>query len=359
MGCEDSMSKKQKILFVSGSLNRGGAQRVIALLADDYVRQGWSVHVAILLYPEIEYEISDQIIIHNIVQHSSQFKNIFKWISHIRRIILMEKPDVIVSFAGRVNLITMMANMGTGIPVLVSERNDPIYDRRSRLEQFLCKYFYSRADKVVFQTEYQREYYKKWCNKNSVIIGNPILAPVYDGPHPKPDIVCVGKLMDQKNHPMMIRAFKMIADEFPERSVYIYGEGSKRKELEELLKEMRLTDRIHLPGNSSHIFDIMHTFEFFVMCSDYEGLSNALLEAMVSGMVCVTTAWNGVEEIVQDGVNGYLTPVGDAEALAEKLRTVLRADNTTLRQHSIETARAFCGDSIIQQWRMTINELTH
>lgn len=348
----------EKILFVSGSLNRSGAQRVITLLADEYVKRGWSVHMAVLLDNKEGYEISDQIVIHDIVRRGNQIKNVTKWIGDIKKILTQVKPIVVVSFVGRINMITMIAARGTGIPVLVSERNDPAKDRRSKLERWLCKRFYARADKVVFQTRYQAKYYEKWCKNNSVIIGNPISALVYEEKHEKNDIVCVGKLMDQKNHPMMIRAFRQIADEFPNTQVWIYGEGKKRPEIEELIREEGMENRIHLPGNSNNIFDIMHKNEFFVMCSDYEGLSNALLEAMISGMVCVTTTWNGVEDIVQDGVNGYTVPVGDVDALTEKLRMVLRVNNESVRRESIETGKQYSGEVILDKWCQTIDGLT-
>ena len=351
------MNETGTILFVSGSLVRGGAQRVLTMLANKYAAKGWTVHIAVLLADEIGYPLADTIYIHKIVRSGNQIKNTPAWISYIRKIMREITPDVVISFAGRINIMTMLAARGTGIPVLVSERNDPARDRRSKPEQWLCKQFYKRADKVDFQTKYQARYYEKWCKNNSVIIGNPISAPVYTGEHKCKDIICVGKLMDQKNHPMMIHAFRQIADEFPDRSVYIFGEGKKRAALGALVKECGLEERVFLPGNSDHIFDIMHENEFFVMCSDYEGLSNALLEAMISGMVCVSTAWNGVEEVVRDGVNGYLTPVGDAELLAVKLRQVLRADNEAIRKHGIETAKQFTGDQIMEQWVSVIDGL--
>ena len=349
--------KTQKILFISGSLNRGGAQRVMTLLADEYVRLGWSVHMAVLLQNKIGYEISNQIVIHDVVRSGNQIKNVLKWVKDIKNILINEKPSVVVSFAGRINMITMLAARGTGIPVLVSERNDPVHDRRNKFEQWLCKRFYGKADKVVFQTRYQAQYYQKWCGNNSVVIGNPIAAPVYEGEHDKKDIVCIGKLMDQKNHPMMIRTFKMITDEFPDKQLYIYGEGAKRSELENLVKEYRLEQKVHLPGNSDHIFDIMHEYEYFVMCSDYEGLSNALLEAMISGMVCVSTAWNGVEDVVKDGENGYLVPLGDSKALAEKLRTILNVDNEKIREFAIETGKKFSSDQVMTKWCEAIEGL--
>lgn len=351
------MKDEKKILFVSGSLNRGGAQRVITLLANDYAQRGWSVHIIVMMNAEVGYELNPAIKIHDFVRHGNQLKNAGKWIGEIRQCLKEEHPDVIVSFAGRINMITMLAARGLNIPVLVSERNDPAQDRRSKPEQWLCKRFYGKADKVVFQTKYQADYYAKFCKANSVIIGNPISAPVYEGTHPKRDIVCVGKLMDQKNHPMMIRAFTQLADEFPDKQVFIYGEGQKRRELEQQIADCGMQNRIHLCGNSDHIFDVLHEFEYFVMCSNYEGLSNALLEAMLSGMVCITTAWKGVEDIVQDGVNGYTAPVGDSDALAQKLRTVFRSDNDAVKKAGIAQARNFEMEQVLDTWRIEIEKL--
>lgn len=347
------MSDK-KILFVLGTMVRAGAQRVVSILAKDYASSGWSVHIALLINNKIEYPLDDSIEIHDISHNGNRLKNFNKWVDELKVDINNVKPDVIVSFAGRINVITLLANRGTGIPVLVSERNDPARDRRSNFEMWLCKKLYQKADRVVFQTKYQAEFYSKYCKDNGMIIGNPISAPVYEGVHESKDIICVGKLMDQKNHPMMVRAFAKIASEFPDTQVYIYGEGRKRAELEQLIADSGMSSRIHLMGNSPDIFSIMQKNEYFVMCSDYEGLSNALLEAMMSGMVCITTSWNGVEEFVTDGVNGYLVPVNDSDALASKLTLVLRADNSSVRSNAIATASEYSSDKVMSEWRDAI-----
>lgn len=357
-GKENGGSKiMNKLLFVTSDLRRGGAQRVISLLANEYAKRGWNVHIAVLLDTGIGYEISESIHLHNIVRHGNYLINAARWVKDVRKIITKEKPDAIVAFAGRINIITMLASIGKKTPIMVSERNDPKNDRRSRIEVLLCKYFYKKANKVVFQTSYQKEQYGHACEKNGVVIGNPISAPAYEGEHIKRDIICVGKLMDQKNHPMMIRAFARLANQFPQKQVYIYGDGSKQDELQKLIDDLNMSSRIHLCGNSEHIFEIMREYQYFVMCSDYEGLSNALLEAMISGMVCVTTAWNGVEEIVVDGENGYLVPVGNEDALVDKLRTVLDNDNSAITYKSIETAKRFASDNIMSIWRDTIDGL--
>ena len=220
------MEKTKKILFVTGSLNRGGAQRVISLLANKYAEMGWEVHIALILFNVVGYEISDNIVIHDLA-HGKSVKNAFKWIKELKKTIKGVAPSVIVSFVGRINLITMLAAKGSGVPVVLSERNDPLHDRRGSLERSLCRKYYRKADRVIFQTEYQAQAYGDIV-KNGVIIPNPISAPIFEGEHPVKDIVCVGKLMDQKNHAMMINSYAKITSEFPDTNVWIYGEGDKR-----------------------------------------------------------------------------------------------------------------------------------
>ncbi|PWJ70786.1 glycosyltransferase involved in cell wall biosynthesis [Ruminococcaceae bacterium R-25] len=349
------MDKAKKILFVTGSLNRGGAQRVITLLANKYADMGWEVHVALMLFNNVGYQISDKIVIHDLA-HGKSAKNALKWVKELRDTIKNVSPSVIVSFVGRINLITMRASKGLGIPVVLSERNDPQHDRRSSFERSMCKSLYKKADKVVFQTRYQADCYKDTVD-NGVIIPNPISAPVYEGDHPVKDIICVGKLMDQKNHPMMINAFAKIASEFPDTKVWIYGDGEKRADLTALIRSLGLESRIIMPGNSNNVFEVMRENEYFVMCSDYEGLSNALLEAMRSGMICVSTEWNGITDVISDGENGFLVPVGDVDALADKLRLVLTSDNSEIRRNSIEAGKKYDSDTVMERWVDEINRL--
>lgn len=340
----------KKILFVTGGLGRGGAQRVMSLLADEYVKAGWSVHMAMLLENEVGYQINSEIILHDLVRKGSYVKNVAGWLWDLRKLIQIEHPNVVLSFVGRINILTMLAGRGLGIPIVVSERNDPAHDRRSSFEIKLCRYFYGKADLVVFQTKYQKAFYGKRCEHNGVIIGNPIAADVYGGEHPNKDIISVGKLMNQKNHPMLIRAFATIADQYPEKSVHIFGSGGLKTELQSLIDQLGMSGRIILEGNSDRMIELLHEYQYFVMTSDYEGLSNALLEAMMSGMTCISTAWSGVEDVIRDGENGYLVPVGDVDELSRKISMVMDQDHTATDQEGIKTATAYKTESIIQNW---------
>ena len=346
-----------KIIFVSGNLERGGAQRVMSLLANEYEAKGWQVSVAVLLDAHKGYELSSDVKIVNLSRKGNYLKNIPSWIRDLRSLYQRERPDVIVSFVGRINLITMVAAAGLGIPVIVSERNDPARDRRGAFEVWLCKLFYSRADRVVFQTNYQRSFYGDKVKRNAVIIGNPIAAQPYYGSHPSEDLVAVGKLMEQKDHSTLIRGFREIAEEFPGLKLHIYGEGSLRQALQQQIREFGLEDRVILEGNCKEIFPVMQRNRYFVMSSRYEGLSNALLEAMVSGMVCISTCWDGVEDVIQHGKNGYLVPCGDHLALADCLRDVLCKEHGSLIGEAIRTGEFYLSENIMGCWFEAIESI--
>ena len=354
-------NKRGKILFVSGSLIRGGAQHVLTMLANEYAAKGWDVHIAILLVDGIGYELDPSITVHNFVHGGSRIKNMPKWKRELSSLMRRNHYDVIVSFAARVNMITQMAAKKVNTPVIVSERNDPQHDNRNKLERWLTKHFYKKADKVVFQTEYQKDYYGKACEQNGVVIKNPISAPIYEGEHPSNDIMCVGKLSPQKNHPLMIRAFSAIADDLPDTNVHIYGEGKDREDLQALIDRFHLHDRIFLHGNISTVFDEMRKHKYFVMTSNYEGMSNAMLEAMTSGMAVISTSWNGIDEIVENKKDAYIVPVDDEAALALAMLAVTQNDalRKQLASGAIETAKAYQPDVVMEQWMNTIEEVIY
>ncbi len=339
-----------KIIFVSGNLERGGAQRVMSLLANEYASKGWKASIAVLLDAYKGYDLSSDVKLIDLSRKGSYLKNILPWMRNLRSIFQRERPNVIVSFVGRINLITMVAAAGLGIPVIVSERNDPARDRRGAFEVWLCKLFYSHADRIVFQTNYQKNFYGNKVKGNAVIIGNPIAARPYNGEHPVEDLVAVGKLMEQKDHAMLIRGFGQIAEEFPGLKLHIYGEGAQRLPLQQQIQELKLEERILLEGNCKDIFSVMQKNRYFVMTSRYEGLSNALLEAMVSGMVCISTQWDGIQDVLRHGENGYLVPCGDHLALADCLRDVLGKDHTSITAEAVRTGEQYLCESIMGSW---------
>ena len=151
-----------------------------------------------------------------------------------------------------------------------------------------------------------------------------------------PVVLAVGILERQKDYPTLIRAFARLVTRRPCRLV-ILGEGSKRKEVEGLVEESGLTDRVSLPGWVENPFAFMARASLFVLSSRWEGLPTVLVEALACGCPCVSTDCpSGPAEILLNGDIGPLVPVGDDAALAEAMGRVLDAppDRRLLQQRA-------------------------
>ena len=141
----------------------------------------------------------------------------------------------------------------------------------------------------------------------------------------------------------------------------IYGEGDKRGELEKLVEELGLKDRISLPGNIRNIADEMEKNSLFVLSSDFEGMPNALMEAMALGLPCVSTdcPCGGPRYLIKNGENGVLVPVGDADALAEAMKKMLHDEDLRIRignnARTIQTRLS--PEKIYGQWESYIKSI--
>ena len=346
-----------KISFFIGSMRRGGAERVISVLADHFCRQGWDVEIAVLLENQVGYPLDGRIRIVDLTQKGRSYAGkALKWLKSIRRYVSERKPDRIVSFIGRINVLVITACRGLGIPVIVSERNDPKHDGRGRLMLKLCGACYRKAQTVVYQTEYERSCFKV-RKDNGRVIPNPVAVGEEPLPCARPlEVVTAGRLLPQKDQQMLIRAAALLIGEYPDLRLKIYGSGSLKKELEELIRAEGLGIAAELPGNVEDLHRRINGSGIFVLCSQYEGLSNALIEAMTLGLPCISTDYPGADEIIENGRNGLLVPCGDVPALAEAIRTLL--DNGALRSSVAEegrrTAERYRDGEVLKQWEEVI-----
>lgn len=351
------VNKVKKVLFVLGDMERGGAQRVVSILANNFVGE-FDVSIAVLLNNTASYELDSSIQIYNLgSEKGSYVTKAPQLVLKLRRLIKTNNYDLIVSFVGRVNLVSILANAGLDCPIVISERNDPSHDNRNKIERLLCKLMYRFPDKVIFQTNYQKKWYGDACEKNGVIIGNPVAMRPFFGQHKEQGIVAVGKLMPQKNYPVLINAYKKISNQTM-HDLFIYGEGYQESELKELVETLNISERVHFNGNISNIDTILETKSYYVLSSNYEGLSNSLIEAMTKGMICVSTNWNGIEDVIEHNVNGFIVPIDSSELLANKMLEVIEMSfekKKLISHNAIETAMKFNTDSIIRIWH---HELT-
>ena len=349
------MSNK-RVAFVLGSMGRGGAERVVSILANHCAQNGWNVDILLLLRNECAYKLSANI---NIIDVSgnktSRWRRLPMWINGIKRYTNQYQPNVVVAFAARINIITQVALINMDIPIVVSERNDPYKDGRGVLVDFMTKWLYPNAATVVFQTKRAQSYFPTL--DNACIISNPIEIHSERKDVLRNRIVTVGRLSEQKNQKMLIEAFLQFHQKHPDYILDIYGEGHLRDSLQQQISELKLTNCITLKGAVSDVHEQISDAKLFVLSSDYEGLSNALLEAMMLGIPCISTNCAGSDEYIKHGENGFLVDVGDTSAMVEAMEyMVTHIDEANEMGNCAQRmSQSFAKPNVIKQWDKVIN----
>lgn len=318
------MKDYERITFILGGMSRGGAERVVAILANHFAKKGKKVDILTLLNSNCSYHLEPNVnLISLYKENKPRILQIVDWIKGIRSYYNHYRPHRIVSFFAKINIIVLLALINHTEDILVSERNDPSRDGRGLIVRLLTNILYPKSKKVIFQTEWARTCFSKNVRKKSEIVQNPVVEITVNNIEKEKTIVNVGKLMEQKNQKLLINCFSKIAMDYPEYKLIIFGEGEKRDELEALIKNLGLEDRIELPGWVSEVHKHVASAEMFVLSSNYEGLSNALLEAMTLGVPVISTNCAGSNELINHKKNGLLFPIGDEVELEKSMRFLL------------------------------------
>lgn len=346
---------KRKIVFFTGAMGRGGAERVMSVVANHLAENGWDVTVILLLKNITNgYELHKDIKIVSFALEKNSFLpiQILHDIAEIKKFLRKEKPEVAVSFMRSNNFISWPACKGKKVRYIPSERNDPAKSRQGFIFEKVLQSAYKNADAVIFQTERARNYFSEEIQKNGVIIGNPVSVVCEADKEKKKKFVAVGRLMPQKNHKLLIDAFSEVAKLHPDYILEIYGDGALRETLENQISELNLNKNVLLKGNVSNVHECIKDAEAFVLSSDFEGTSNALLEAMLMGHICISTDCAGSDEIIKDGENGFLIPVGDKEKLVKvMLKVVEEKENLKdMGEKAKKSVEIFKVENIIDKW---------
>lgn len=347
----------KKTMFFVSSLDDGGAQRVISILASRMVQKGMDVEIVTYLDAPVLYPIHSEVKI-TCVQKETEKKSLISNLLWLRSY-FKENAEIVLSFLAPFNMIALVATMGLRVPIVVADRNDPAKVPGNKVIRIARDILYVFADQVVVQTEANKAYFKVLSKKTTVIY-NPVDLKEYTGLALKSEkdkiIVSAGRLMPQKNQKMLIDAFSAIMKKFPEYQLVIYGEGSYREELESYVKALKLEERIFMPGSVTDLYDKMKSAELFVLSSDYEGMPNALIEAMCMGLPVISTKVSGATDLINHGKNGLLTEVGDKKEMENAMEQMLSDEN--LREQmaieAVQLAEMLRTDEILKQWQEII-----
>lgn len=353
------------IAIFIGGLGTGGAQRVVCNLSN-YLCKNNNVTIITLSGIESSYQLNKNVI-HKTLERKNVNKNFI--IKNINRIIELnkfikrEKQDVFISFLPIPSFILLLLKRNIKSPILVSVRNDPKVEYKSKVSNFLMRSLYPRADGFIFQTQDAKKYFDGIIKSNSAIIPNPInedfVIDRFKGERKKV-IVSVGRLAEQKNHALIIDAFSKISEKFNEYKLLIYGEGALRNKLEEQIISLGLNERVILCGNVKNLRENIYDSSLFIMSSNYEGMPNALMEAMSIGLPVISTdcPCGGPRFLIDNMKNGILVPVNDVDLMIEAIERVLD-DNELSKNISKEASKiskTLNPTKIHMLWEEYINE---
>lgn len=358
--------ENKSVIFVTGSLTDGGAEKVMSIVASGCAELGADVTLVVLRNKKIVYSVSNKV---KIIQFDDLGKLVvFKRIKKLHQVLKSTDADTVIPFLPIISLYTLIANIGVGKKIIMSERSDPNVKLsklswKDKIGNFLMKRceLYGLADWMVFQTPDAQAYYKKSIQTKSSIIPNPLdikkLPERYEGNRDK-RIVAAGRFSEEKNFPLLIKAFSDFHKDFPEYTLTIYGEGTLREQYEEMIKTLGLEMFVKMPGFASDLPKEINTAAMYISTSNHEGISNSMLEALGMGVPTIVTDCpvGGAKMYVHTDENGILISMGNrAELVAAMRRIVIDAEYAKyISNNAIKIREALAAKKICHQWLLLV-----
>lgn len=354
-----------KVVFILETLLGGGAERVTVALASQMAEyDNFEVHLLTCLKTDEDYVLPNKVMRHVMIKSN---RGRLRTIEHKYKFFQNEidkiKPDYVISLATpKTSVLLTLASQNRTYKLILSERNDPNRFPKEWPLKILRNWAYKKCDGVVFQTEGARDYFSNKIRIKSTVIVNPLsenLPSKYLGDREK-CIVNFCRFEPQKNLPMLIKAFALISEEYPHYTLNLYGDGSQMEMLKRLSAELRIDSKVRFLGFSNDIHGQIVNSALFVSSSDFEGISNSMLEAMAIGLptICTDCPAGGARMTIIDGINGVMVPVGDERKLADAMKRVL-SDSELADKLSINAAKLkdeLTVDKITRKWIDFIKE---
>lgn len=346
-----------RIMVSNASLSTGGAERVLSILSKSFADSFDTVTFVLWEGGEVFYPIDSRVEIVSLPELSGK-KGRIKQMKTFRSLIKQMCPDLLLSFLTPYNMLVLLSTIGMKQKVVVAERTDP---KRllsgGKLGLWLRDGLYRRANGILTQTEYAKSCYDVKFKGKTAVIFNPVtmndeqvgMALKTLKEHM---FVTAGRLEPVKGQTMMIDAFGAFHKSHPNYRLVIYGEGPMRETLQKQINNLGLQGAVVLAGRSNDLWNKIVNAEAFLLTSEYEGMSNALIEAMCLGLPVISTKVAGATDLIKDGENGFLIDVHDMDSLTDRM-TIL-ADSPEQREQmgrgASEIYEQVRQDKICKQW---------
>lgn len=363
-----------KIAIVMPSIGGGGAERVSVTLAGYLARRNYEVSIVYFLDGK-DYKVPANVEVYRlkyrklpVIRHIGRAMDFMRFCRRKKiELVLALYTGYDFTFLQHIcSRGCLIKHSSPGTKLILSERNDPecIYreDVKARLQM---KLYYHDADAVVFQTEMQKLYFNQDIQKKGCLIPNPVksgLPDIYRGKRDR-RIVNFCRLTPQKNLKLLIDAFGQVSDDDPDCRLIIYGDGEMKQELLNYIRERGLDEKAKVLPFSKNIHLDIREAAMFVSSSDYEGISNSMLEAMAMGLPCICTdcPCGGARLMIHNNSNGILVPTGDREALSAAMKQVLGDSGFAARigEEAAKVREAYSASKICRQWEELIERVVH
>lgn len=317
----------KRVALIIPSLKSGGAERVVSIWSSELAKFNDGIYLIVLYKSEKEYETYGnvkKIYLHNNYLESKS-SSILSKVKKIRKVLLENSIDIAIPFITYIGIMTTAACLFSKIKVIETIRNDPKNIPTNKIESIFRNISVSLAEKCIVQNEVQKQYFSKKVQRKMQVFSNPLHPTITntDKKYNNTDsllFVNVGRLTKQKNQKLLCCAFSLATEKCPSISLKIYGMGSMYDELQQHIKNMGMQGKIILCGKTENVAQVLAEADAFILSSDFEGMPNALMEAMAVGLPCISTDCpTGPSDMIVNGQNGFLVPVGDVCSMADAI----------------------------------------
>ena len=341
-------------------LRYSGAYKMFMWLANALCERGHEVTVMTFMHNDVE-TLNSKI---NWIKHDElENSSIIKKISVIRKEIRKSKADVSISFLLDANVYNIFACLGLRTKSIVCERNDPFKPGYRKLQ--FWKPWFRFANGAVYQLPKVADYYSI-IKAPTAVIPNPVQCKAnieLDSFQERPNLINVLGRLDifQKRHDVLINAFAFFLKEYPSFKLVFYGDGPDKEKMVQQIRKLGIENNVIFAGITNKPLEVMKTSKMYILTSDFEGIPNSLIEAMSLGLPCISTDCRpgGARLLINDGINGFIVPQGDSNAIADKMAWYMnnpeKADDIGMKAKDIR--ETFSERKIIDKWEAYLNSL--
>ena len=355
-----------KLLYITNGINgAGGLERVLSIkasyLADFY---GYQVTILSLNNAHLNpfYTFSDKIKMKSIRVGGNPLQYTISYIKEIQKVVSGLNPDVIAVCDDGLKAFFTPLVLGKKTPIiyerhvskLIEQQDSDGFIKRitTKVKWVLMDALGNQFKKFVVLTDGNL---LEWQHlKNLQVISNPLsFYPKESSALDSKKVIAVGKQGYQKGYDLLLPAWKIVNQKFPEWKLEIYGSFDPASNLEKLAKDLKIDTSVSFNIPVKEIQQKYLEASIYVMSSRYEGFGMVLTEAMACGVPCVSFNCNyGPSDIVKNGIDGYLVAPQNSEELASKL--LLLIENEQLRKemgvNAKENVKRFLPEIIVKQW---------